>query len=160
VLVATLPGVPMIQAGQEVGATQTYGYPVDWAAGNAKLREFFCKVFRLRSESDTLKSGSLKNVWKSGDDVCAYARVHRGECVVVVANLADRQAACAVELPLDSPGTLTDRLGGGTFEVPDPHNVPLSVPAFEARVLVFDRKHPRTPAAGQNPWNEIRRAAL
>ena len=140
VLVATLPGVPMIQAGQEVGATQTYGFPVDWAAGNAELRKFFCKVFRLRRENDVLRSGSLKNVWKSGGDVCAYARIYRGECIVAVVNLADHQAACTVDLPLDSHGILTDKLGGGTFAVTDPHNVPLTVPAFEARVLVFNGK--------------------
>jgi len=140
VLVATLPGVPMIQAGQEIGATQTYGYPVNWAAGNAELEEFFRKMFRLRNASDTLKFGSVKNAWKSGDDACVYVRVHNGECILVAVNLNDKPAACIADLPLDSPGTLTDSFGAGSVEAPDPHNVPVSLSAFGARVMVFNRK--------------------
>ena len=140
VLVATLPGVPMIQAGQEIGATQTYGYSVNWAAGNAELEEFFRKMFRLRNASDTLKFGSLKNVWKSGDDACVYVRVRDDDCVLVAVNLSSKPVTCIADLPLGSPGMLTDPFGTDSVEVANPHNVPLSLSAFGTRVLVFNRR--------------------
>jgi len=141
VLISTIPGIPMIQAGQEIGATNRYysGNPkVDWANGNYELREFYRKVFNIRNSNNALKYGSIENVWKSGDNTYAYLRDYEDEKVIVVINFLNKTAVSTLNLSFLPNGTvLYDELNGETFNVNEPGNFKISIPRYGSRILVL-----------------------
>ena len=145
VLILTIPGIPMIQAGQEIGATNQFfsdSPQVDWANGDYELREFYKKVFEIRNNNNALKYGSISNVWKSGDNTYAYLRNYEDERVIVVINFLDKKATSTLDLSFLDKGTvLHDELNNENFVVDDPNKFEISVRAYGSRILVLeDRK--------------------
>ena len=143
VLASTVPGVPLIQAGEEVGARNAFveNAPVDWENGDYELREFYKKVFQIRSENEALKYGDISNVWKSEGDTIAYLRSYGNDKVIVVLNFRDKAATSILDLPFESDVTLYDALNEESFVVHDPANFKIILPAYGSRVLVLqDRK--------------------
>lgn len=142
VLISTIPGIPMIQTGQEIGATNSF-WPtnpsVDWKDGDYELREFYKKVFKIRGENDALKYGTIENVWKSGDNVYAYSRTYENETVVVVINFNSKEAISVLGVPFEREAQLKDELSGETFTVTDAENFKISVPAYRSRILTIKR---------------------
>lgn len=101
VLAATLPGVPLVYNGQEVGDPQRIPLfertTIDWAADPA-MRAFTRDVLRLRAERVPLRRGSFEPIeHPAARDVLAFRRVHAGDTVTVVVNVRDR--AVRTELP-------------------------------------------------------------
>ncbi len=138
VLISTIPGVPMIQAGQEVGATNAFlpDAPVDWANGDYELRDFYKKVFTVRNNNNALKYGTIENIWESGDDTFAYLREFEGEKVIVIVNFLEKQATSTLNLSFLENGTiLYDGLNNEAFMVSDPCNFSISIPAYGYRIL-------------------------
>lgn len=138
VLIATVPGIPMIQAGQEVGATAQYGPDLskDWNLENDELAGFYRKVFEIRRRSDALKYGSIENVWRSGDPIYAYLRNYQDENAFVLINFNRRTANSILTIGFGSETVLYDVLNEETFKVEDPDNFHVSVPGISARILV------------------------
>lgn len=139
VLLSTIPGIPMIQAGQEIGATyEFFTVPtVDWANGDYELRNFYKKVFEIRNNHVALKYGSLETAWKSGDNVYAYSRSYEDEKVVVIINFLDKSAKSKIDLSfMDKGSILYDALNDEKFTVDDPNNFEISVPAYGSRIFV------------------------
>ena len=139
VLISTLPGIPMIQAGQEIGETKGYNENprVDWINGDYELREFYKKVFKIRNSNNALKYGTIENVWKSGDNIYAYLRKYENESVIVMVNFLNKQATSILNLSFLPKGTiLHDELNNETFIVNAPRNFRISVPAYGSRILV------------------------
>lgn len=139
VLISTIPGIPMIQAGQEIGATnEFFTIPtVDWANGDYELRNFYKKVFEIRNNYVALKYGSLDRVWKSGDNIYAYMRSYEDEKVVVIINFLDKDAKSKIDISFIDKGTiLYDALNNEKFIVNDPNNFEISVPAYGSRIFV------------------------
>jgi len=142
VLISTVPEVPMIQAGQEIGATNQFfsdNPSVDWNKGNYELRNFYQKVFEIRNNNDALKYGSISNVWKSGDSTYAYLRSYEDDNVVVVINFQGKTVSNILNLPFESGITLYDELNDETFVVHDTSNFQISIPAYGSRILVLER---------------------
>ena len=141
VLISTIPRVPMIQAGQEIGATNGYfgeNPSVDWAHGDYKLREFYKKVFNIRNSNNALKYGSITNAWKSGDNTYAYLREYEDEKVIVVINFLDKTATSTLNLSFLPKGTvLYDELNDETFNVNEPGNFKISIPKYGSRILTL-----------------------
>jgi alpha-glucosidase len=97
-LLMTLPGVPMIFAGDEFGLTGDNGEasrtPMPW--GRPAL-PFYRELTRLRHEHEALRAGGLR--WlHAGDDALAFVREAPGEALLV---LARRAAGEPVALPLE-----------------------------------------------------------
>jgi len=140
VLISTLPGVPMIQAGQEIGETKKYNEnpQVDWANGDYELRKFYKKVFSIRNNNNALKYGTIENVWKSGDNTYAYLREYENESVVVVINFLNKTATSILNLSFLPEGAiLHDELNNETLTVNNPGNFKISVPKYGARILTL-----------------------
>ena len=139
VLMATVPGIPMIQAGQEVGATTRYGPDlwVAWDRGDNEL-EFYKKVFQIRNSSNALKFGSIESVWRSGDAIYAYLRSYQGENVVVAINFQKNTATSVLSLPFASNTVLYDALNDEMFKIDDPDNLEILVPGNSSRILVVE----------------------
>ena len=141
VLISTVPGIPMIQAGQEVGASNAFdwgpGTRVDWAGGDYELREFYKKVFKVRSGSDALKYGTIESVWRGGDNLLAYARRYRGEDVVVLVNFSGREVTSTLDLSfLKAGAVLKDALSDEELIVGEADRFRVTVPAHGAMILL------------------------
>ena len=145
VLISTLPGVPFIQAGQEVGAKNDWFHSgshdpqVDWANGDYVLRNFYKKVFNIRNNNNALKYGSIENVWKSGDNTYAYSRTYEDETVIIVINFDYNKATSVLDVPFSVADTLKDELSGDTFIVTNPNNFRITVPAYDSKILTIKR---------------------
>lgn len=145
VLLSTIPGVPMIQAGQEIGATNPWftespisNPQVDWTNEDYELRDFYKKVFEIRNNNNAIKYGSIENVWKSGDNTYAYLREYGNERVIVVVNFLDREASSYLDLSFLDKGTvLYDELNDEKFTVTNPENFRIFVPVYGSRMLTL-----------------------
>ncbi len=156
VLVSTVPGIPMIQAGQEIGATNewfSYWYSVkkikpdprvDWDKRDHRLRGFYKKIFSVRDMNPALKYGDIKNVWKSGDNIYAYSRTYDDETVVVVINFRSKITSSVLNLPFNPGIVLYDELNDESFIVDNPDVFRLSVAAYGSRILVLKDKNQKT----------------
>jgi glycosidase len=142
IMISTIPGVPMIQAGQEIGATNDWFFSaksdpeVDWNNGDNNLKDFYRKVFQIRNTNNALKYGSFENVWERGDNNYAYLRTSGNNTVIVVLNFKGKTTTSTLNLPLTQDIVLYDELNDERFTVSDPANFEISVPAYNGRILV------------------------
>ena len=124
-------GVPLLYSGQEVGTTGTQSFftkdPVNWSA-NPGLPARFAKLFKLKSEFEVLRRGSL--VPYSHPNVLAFERVLDGERVLVLLNT--RSSAVTFNLPTVLRGTdWTDLVDSSNLSLGNS----LVLPPFAVRIL-------------------------
>ena len=105
VLIATMPGVPVIHAGQEVGK----GKRLYYQAGNGyyedkKLEEFYKRVLEIRANHKALRYGDITNIWNDGDNTIAYMRSYGKEHVIVILNFNSKNAKSKLCIPVDEVG--------------------------------------------------------
>lgn len=135
-LIVTIPGVPMIQAGQEVGATARFDWgprtSVNWASGDKELRDFFKKLFAIRSESKALKYGTMEGVGTPGNGLLAYARRYDNERVVVLINPTDKEARAALDF---RRAVVMDVLSDEKLVADQAGGLKVAVPAHGSRIL-------------------------
>jgi glycosidase len=120
-LVLTLPGIPCIYTGEEVGAEyEPYGPPgiVDWERDPHRLREWYRALCHLRADRPALRAkGWARAPDPDRGDCYAYVR-HGGaddEPLLVVVNFGDHEARMQITLPdrfqtLGRAGALADVL--------------------------------------------------
>ncbi len=137
VLISTIPGVPMIYAGQEIGETVKKRIDLLKYDTSLDLWKFYSKALNLRNSSSALKYGEIKNVWKSGDNTYAYSRTYENETVIIMINFDDKQAESVLNISFSSGVQLKDELTSETFIVSDPANFKVSVSAYGARILML-----------------------
>jgi glycosidase len=141
-LVLTLPGIPCVYTGEEVGAEyEPYGPPgvVDWDADPHRLREWYRALCHLRAARPALHGArwARAGIEPERGDCYAYVRGAPREAVLVLLNFGDDEARMQVTLPdgfeaLARASTLVDLLGEG--EVPGAA-AGIPVPGGSARVL-------------------------
>ncbi len=101
----TLPGVPMLYNGQEIGAISKPSLfekeVVNWQeVTTGQLKEFYQQLFRIRKEHQALRSDHFTYLNNSAENqVISYIRPHDDHSILVVAN-TDSQP-CTVELQLN-----------------------------------------------------------
>ncbi len=97
----TLPGLPLIYAGQEIGADQLPSLfdwtKVNWSIGDEKLRETYLELIRLRKGSPALKEGTFEELKVEQVGVFAYERRAAGQRVVVALNFKETPADVKIE---------------------------------------------------------------
>jgi cyclomaltodextrinase / maltogenic alpha-amylase / neopullulanase len=143
-LVLTLPGIPCVYTGEEVGAEyEPYGEAglVDWDSDPHGLREWYRALCHLRASRPALRAAGWARVDVAPDRGDCYAYVRHGgpddDALLVLLNFGDDEAQMQVTLPdgfeaLARASALVDVLGDA--EVPGPA-AGISVPAGSARVL-------------------------
>jgi glycosidase len=142
-LVLTLPGIPCVYTGEEVGAEyEPYGEAgvVDWEADPHGLREWYRALCRLRASRPALRGAAWARVEIAPDrgDCYAYVRGEPGpEAALVLLNFGDDEARMQVTLPdgfeaLARASALVDVLGDEEVSGPA---AGISVPPGSARVL-------------------------
>ncbi|MFH1048191.1 MAG: alpha-amylase family glycosyl hydrolase [Patescibacteria group bacterium] len=139
VMISTIPGVPMIFAGQEIGSVKKQVFDLSNYDTNSDIRQFYKKVFSIRNSSNALKYGGIKNVWKGGDNIYAYSRTYENETVIVVINFNGKQVESILDIPFPNGTRLKDEMNGEIFTVSDSDNFKITVPAYGSRILTIKR---------------------
>ena len=146
-LLCTIPGVPKVTQWEIIEeppeelldwlGIKEIKYPVE------DRRAHWKKVLNIRNNNDALKYGSIRNIWKSGDETYAYLREYGEERVIVVINFLNREATSTLDLSfLENGTTLHDMLNNETFRVENPCNFTLSIPAYGSRILCSKENKP------------------
>jgi glycosidase len=126
----TLPGLPLIYYGDEVGLAgggdPDNRRPMPWSGISVpqqQLLQTVGKLVAIRRAHPALSRGTPQQLWL-GDDVLAYRMRHGADELVVVLNRSDSDQA--IQLPA---GSYTDLLRGATF------SASLTAPARAALIL-------------------------
>jgi glycosidase len=126
----TLPGTPMIYAGQERGVEQQRG-TMRWHDGDNALTDFHRRLVDLRADHAALRAPGVRPVAHTvetgdADAVVAYERADGDETLVVVLYFGDGTATVSLADPVGDTDLLSgDPVGGdGTVEVGDVAVVP------------------------------------
>jgi glycosidase len=103
-LVFSLPGVPLIYTGQEIGMKRKPGLfdkdPVPWDQGDADTRAFYKKLAALRRAHPSLRHGALKIVENSKPgQVLSFTRTTDDESMLAVFNFSDKALEVTVGQP-------------------------------------------------------------
>jgi alpha-glucosidase len=119
----TLPGVPMLFAGDELGMEGAWGEDarrtIQWGEPLPRLFEQYRRLIALRRSSAVLARGSLRYAYVD-EDVIAYVRETRAERLLCLASRAPHEP---VRLPLRAEETLYG-------EDPDGDRFPADGPSF------------------------------
>ncbi|MFH1127238.1 MAG: alpha-amylase family glycosyl hydrolase [archaeon] len=135
VMISTIPGVPMIRAGQEIGEIAKKSVDLSRYDTDSDLWKFYSKVFHIRNNSPALKYGGIKDVWKGKDNVYSYSRTYENETVIVVINFGDMQTTSILDIPFKKGDMLEDELSKESFTITDAADFQISVPAYGSRIL-------------------------
>ena len=99
VVMATLPGVPLLYNGQEVGYDTQINlfekYTINWSA-NSELRKFYKDILQLYHHNEILKSGSVQRIIAASDKVLMFTRTLNDSTIVVMVNTANEPATVAM----------------------------------------------------------------
>ena len=104
-LTATIPGVPMLYNGQEIGDPVPSNdpalfekYDILWYNNVGRMKrfqDFYTSLLALRRGSRALREGSVAFL-NAGPAVFAFQRAAEGETLVVLANLSNQKLSAAV----------------------------------------------------------------
>lgn len=94
----TIPGVPMIYAGQEIGVDQKPSLfekePVNWQDKDAEIVEFYQKLINFRRDYPSLTDGNIRFLVNSQDnEVITFLRSGENEKIIIVANPGDHDCS-------------------------------------------------------------------
>ena len=90
----TLPGVPLIYYGDEIGLKggkepdNRKSYP--WGKENKELIDFYKVVANIRNSENSLKKGDL-NIYETDSSVFAFERNYENEKIIVLVNVSNEQ---------------------------------------------------------------------
>ena len=100
VIMATMPGVPLVYNGQEVASDKKANIfektPIDWSA-NPDVRTFYKSILALYNSSPVLRNGAVQVTNSGTDGVIAYYRTLGNEKWLIMVNATDKEAD--VKLP-------------------------------------------------------------
>ncbi len=92
-LMMTVPGVPMIYYGEEIGmsgkmSNNTNRQMMDWEFGDNNVADYYRKLINLRASYISFREGEIIKLGKISDDrIYAYIRRFENENILVVLNL-------------------------------------------------------------------------
>lgn len=146
-LLLTLPGIPCVYTGDEVGAEfEPYdeGCCIDWEDDKYGFREHYARLIALRHRLPALRSRRWTHApAKPTDRVYAYIRALDAarDPALVVLNWRAEDADAEIRLPeefraLGRDGTLRDALSGEGIRVRGGETLTVPVPGYSALVLV------------------------
>ncbi len=108
VLCFTLPGIPMLYAGQEIGVSIKPSLfeksTIDWQDRDSGISDFYADLIHLRQNTPALQTGEflpLKN--SQPDALVTFLRYNSDEIIMVVANLKEKPIKAQLELPPNLP---------------------------------------------------------
>ena len=149
-LMATMPGIPVVHAGEEVGEkTQTHPdtsikQVIDFAGGDHDLERFYTQVLEIRAANAALRKGNIQDVWKQGDNAIVFLRTSEANHVVTALNFGPEELHSVLDIPIEQLGMgaasrciLHDEFTNdtSTVTVKELKNLELTLKPFGYRVL-------------------------
>ena len=103
VLTFTLPGIPMIYAGQEVGATEKPPLfeksVVDWEKPDRGFYELYSALIKLREDYPVLRYGKYIPVKNSQPKhIFSFARVDSNKSILIVVNMSSKNKIVSLDI--------------------------------------------------------------
>jgi len=151
-LMATMPGLPVVHAGEEVGekthpqATTAANQAIDFQGGDKDLEAFYERVLEIHAANAALRQGDIQDVWKQGDNAIVFLRSSGGNHVIAALNFGAKAAHCVLDIPIEKLGmemasrcNLTDELNNANSKVTgkDLRNLDLTLKPFGYTVLAI-----------------------
>ena len=138
-LTMTLPGVPLIYNGEEVGNDRRLNLfdktPIDWTK-HPDFREFYTDICSARMKHSALRDGGFAPLGNSDSlKIVSFERRDASDRVVTVINLSKEHQNVETVFPSDAPGTWVDVLTGKPWTL-DGRVLKSALPAFGYQVLV------------------------
>ncbi len=144
-LLLTLPGVPELYAGQEVGETSQRGN-IDWS-DPSKLYSLYKNLIQIRKENPALTIGNFTRLNNSqSDKIYSYLRTSGENNIIVNLNFSSSPLTAEISVPLnkltfDSTSSfyLNDLLNKASYKISgtDLKNYSVTIPASGAQILVL-----------------------
>ena len=152
VFVNTIPGIPLLYNGQEVGNNRKLGLfeksSIDWSAGD-EFRALYSRLFELRRDEPAFFAGSMIRIPTTNDKrVFAFARMSGPSKFIVVCNFDTSSFTGSIDLSspklgIDNHITLTDVFSSHATRRLHPLNsTPLDVPAVGFRIIQVEQEPP------------------
>lgn len=138
-LIATLPGVPLVYNGDEVGNPERLSLfeqvPIDWTVKNG-FSEFYKEILQIRRTHDALLSGEYHSLATSDPrDVFAFERRTGNSTVVCVFNFSKQPLEnFEVDIEDASSPVMIDALSGNRIHLTD-HKLALTLKARGFAIL-------------------------
>ena len=103
-MIFTIPGIPLIYNGQEVGKTRYLSLfdrePIDWNLSNRETLEHYENLIRLRKENPVFIEGEVIPLINSRlERVASYLVRSEKDCVLVLINFSPRNISLEVRFP-------------------------------------------------------------
>ena len=138
-LTMTLPGVPLIYNGEEVGNDRRLDLfdktPIDWTK-HPDFREFYTDICSARMRHRALRDGRFAPLGNSDSlKVVSFERRDSSDRVVTVINLSKEKQNVETAFPSDAPATWVDVLTGERVAL-DGRVLKSALPAFGYQVLI------------------------
>lgn len=135
----TIPGIPLIVNGEEVGDGQS-GIVLEHRSHHAKIHPemtlFYQRLGTLRANQPALRHhGYTTLVHQNQQDVVAFLREGEEHQVIVVVNCSPRQKQVEIDLAGRQDGVWKDFFSGGVLDLPE-SKLMMTLPAYGYRVLI------------------------
>jgi alpha-glucosidase len=131
-LMMTLPGTPVVFAGDEIGLTGSWGEdarrPMPWNGGpewDTRIFDLYRGLIALRRSSVAFRHGGLRFL-HVGDDMVVYLRETAGERMLVLAARAPTTVDCAIWTPAAG-----ENVHGGASDLKPGDALPVDGPTFQ-----------------------------
>jgi len=99
-LIFTIPGIPLIYNGQEIGATHKPTLfetePVYWAQKQKGVYAFYHELLKHRNSRDALRAGASQRIECNDSDVLMFTRTFGKETILVAINFSDQLKEVAI----------------------------------------------------------------
>ncbi len=153
VLINTIPGIPLLYNGQEVGNKRKLGLfekiSIDWKGGE-DFWTLYARLFELRKKHPAFFAGDLIRIPTTNDKrVFAFARVSGPNKFIVVCNFDTSPFSGSIDLSSPKLGiknqiTLTDVFSShiATTRLLASKSTPLEVPAVGFRIVQIEQEPP------------------
>ena len=145
-ILLTLPGVPLIYAGQETGEV-TQRDMISWN-DKFNLQVYYQKLILARDKYPALQQGKFVNLTNSSpDSVYSYLRMSGGSRAIIINNVFGNNIHLSVSIPLDSLNLdagkewyLNDILNGTSVQIEPSSfsNYSVDLVPYESRIIILD----------------------
>lgn len=137
ILAYTLPGIPMMYTGQEVGfnhAFEFFRHDITPNYQDNHWTEFYTRLNALKHQNKALDAGVKDQKWTRhatvADDIYAFTREYEGQKVTVIINLSNQRLPLRFKKAEPSVKEMTD------YFQKKPAKLPKELNAWEYRVFV------------------------
>lgn len=105
-LISTIPGIPVIHAGQEQASSKSKQKRTDpiRPSSDETLEPFYKQMLQIRANHPAIRYGEIHDIWNGGDNAIAFLRTYENDHVLAIMNFADTQNSCKLRIPLEKIG--------------------------------------------------------